>query len=558
MAMDQPKTRLVTLYRLSDISASYEGMWDALMEHVGEQRLRELGAYPDLTDVDGQPAVWTGFQGPTRVAAWCADAATTTGLPMPYRAAHAGGVLLFVVDGTVYEISYGSGRHLFPDEVRDQRFGLRFLIRCLDPGRVQAIVRRRPDARGRTDSTLVPAGAPVWTLGIMESAEIVRRVGGLADDLDVTYATKSGTSIKVTGGTGLQMRLAVSPGALVADIREVERVCREREPHESFAFIDYIQPIATPAKKAELDAQFDELLGTTDGDGRVVPVVPVPALDDLSAAHSFTLQIGPGTPPARDQLEFRYFLQRTLPMRAGTRMAALRKGHVRMNADDDGTEVLARVRADRWLEAHVCDADERRFFYMDGNWYEIGDQYVQASRHEIACLFPDQPSIDLPPWYLPSGRDEGEYNANVPCVRGDYVCLDKNKRVRDPLGPSRSSLEICDLLGPDNELIHVKRAKGSAPLSHLFSQGLVSAQTLRYGPHEAREQFAAEVRRLGKGKTLDPAFRPKKVVFAILMENGKELTADSLYPFSQVTLAHVARVLGTYDIEVEVIGIPAA
>jgi uncharacterized protein (TIGR04141 family) len=119
-------------------------------------------------------------------------------------------------------------------------------------------------------------------------------------------------------------------------------------------------------------------------------------------------------------------------------------------------------------------------------------------------------------------------------------------------------VEICDLLGPDNELIHVKRAKGSAPLSHLFSQGLVSVQTLRYGPHEAREQFAVEVTRLGKGKTLDPDFRPKKVVFAILMENGKELAADTLYPFSQVTLAHVARVLGTYDIEVEVIGIRAA
>jgi hypothetical protein len=33
---------------------------------------------------------------------------------------------------------------------------------------------------------------------------------------------------------------------------------------------------------------------------------------------------------------------------------------------------------------------------------------------------------------------------------------------------------------------------------------------------------------------------------------------DTLYPFSQVTLAHVARVLGTYGIDVEVIGIPAA
>jgi uncharacterized protein (TIGR04141 family) len=558
VGMNQPKTRPVTLHRLSDIPATHDGMWDALMEHAGEKRLRELGAYPDLTDVDGQPAVWTGFQGPTRAATWCADAAITTGVPMPYETADAGGVLLFVVDGIVYEISYGSGCHLFPDEVHDQRFGLRFLIRCLDPGRVQAIVRRRPDARGRTDSTLVPSGVPVWTLGIMESAEIVRRVGGLADDLDVTYATKTGTSTKVTGGAGLQMRLAVAPGALVADVREVERVCRERKPHESFAFIDYIQPIASTKKKAELDARFDGLLGTSDGGGQVVPVVPVPALDDLSAAHSFTLQIGSGTPPPRDQLELRYFLQRTRPMRADTRMAALRKGHVRMNADDGGTEALARLRADRWLEAHVSDADGRRFFYMDGHWYEIGDQYVQASRHEIARLFPHQPSLDLPPWYLASGRDEGNYNAHVPCVRGGYVCLDKNKRVRDPLGRSRSSVEICDLLGPDNELIHVKRAKGSAPLSHLFSQGLVSVQTLRYGPHAAREQFATEVRRLGKGKTLDPDFRPKKVVFAILMENGKELTADTLYPFSQVTLAHVARVLGTYDIEVEVIGIRAA
>jgi uncharacterized protein (TIGR04141 family) len=103
----------------------------------------------------------------------------------------------------------------------------------------------------------------VWTLGIRESAEIVRRVGGLANDLDVTYATKSGTSIKVTGGTGLQLRLAVAPGALAADIREVERVCRERKPDESFAFSDYIQPIASTAKKAELDARFDGLLGTS-------------------------------------------------------------------------------------------------------------------------------------------------------------------------------------------------------------------------------------------------------------------------------------------------------
>ncbi len=53
-------------------------------------------------------------------------------------------------------------------------------------------------------------------------------------------------------------------------------------------------------------------------------------------------------------------------------------------------------------------------------------------------------------------------------------------------------------------------------------------------------------------------FKPTKVVYAILLPNGKQLTPDTLFPFSQATLAHTARILGTYDINVEVIGIPAA
>jgi uncharacterized protein (TIGR04141 family) len=57
---------------------------------------------------------------------------------------------------------------------------------------------------------------------------------------------------------------------------------------------------------------------------------------------------------------------------------------------------------------------------------------------------------------------------------------------------------------------------------------------------------------------LPDGFMPKKVVFAILMDNGKELGPDTLFPFSQVTLAHTARILGTYGIETDVLGIPAA
>ena len=54
-----------------------------------------------------------------------------------------------------------------------------------------------------------------------------------------------------------------------------------------------------------------------------------------------------------------------------------------------------------------------------------------------------------------------------------------------------------------------------------------------------------------------PHFKPTKAVYAILPENGKDLTPETLFPFSQATLAHAARILGIYGIVVDVIGIPA-
>jgi uncharacterized protein (TIGR04141 family) len=46
-------------------------------------------------------------------------------------------------------------------------------------------------------------------------------------------------------------------------------------------------------------------------------------------------------------------------------------------------------------------------------------------------------------------------------------------------------------------------------------------------------------------------------VYAILLPKGKQLRPDTLFPFSQATLAHAARILGTYGISVEIVGIPA-
>jgi uncharacterized protein (TIGR04141 family) len=559
--MKQNRTRHTTLHRLIPrVRASYDSMWNAYTDHVSEEHLAEMGAVVQRIRVAEAPAIWIGVPGVSDRAEWCKDASITTGLDLPFTDCRSSGVLLIGLDDTAYAMSYGAGYVLIPDRLKDRRFGMSFVVRRLNPEQVSDVVRRRPDGRGRTDSTLVAAGAPVWTLGITENAEIIRRIGGRAKDLKTTFGARDARPVNVEGSTGLRTRYAVEPDKLIADIREIERVCREEEPDPAFGFVEHVQPVTDPDTLAALSGELEALLAWDDADlaaEYLVPVVPGSVLKHYHEARSITVKIGSvSTTVPHGTLKLDDILRRTRLQGDGARLAALQKGRVALNSDEDGRQVLACADADHWLEASLS-LGPRRFVLLDGEWFEIGADYVRTSRDAIAHLFPAVPSIALPAWSLSSRQAERDYNEFVAARFPDqFLCLDRNQGMRSPLG-ARSSLEACDLLGPGNELIHVKRASGSAPLSHLFFQGLISAETLMASA-AARQQFGSAVAALPRGRVLPEDFRPRKVVYAILLENGKELGADTLFPFSQASLAHAARTLGMYDIDVEVIGIPAA
>ncbi|MGH3281215.1 MAG: TIGR04141 family sporadically distributed protein, partial [Trebonia sp.] len=363
----------------------------------------------------------------------------------------------------------------------------------------------------------------------------------------------------VEGSVGLRMRFGVEPGALVADIRECARVCRDEQPDPALEFIEHVQPVTDADTEALLDLEFETLLAGPVGeaDEQLLPVVPTSVLERYGEARSFTVKVGHAHGCVVPSLELRDIMRRTQVQRDGERVKALRGGRISLNSDSAGNDVLGEARADKWIEANVS-LGAHRFFLLDGEWFEIGVDYVRASRAEIAPLFPVEPSVVLPPWSVSDHRTEYDYNLfAADRSLGEYLCLDKNRAVRNPLD-ARSSVEACDLLGPGNELIHVKRAAGSAPLSHLFAQGVNSAQYLVTGPAAVRERFVQTVRGLPRGRVLPADFRPRTVVYAILLKNGKELTPTTLFPFSQATLAQAARLLGTYGIRVEVVGIPDA
>jgi uncharacterized protein (TIGR04141 family) len=69
------------------------------------------------------------------------------------------------------------------------------------------------------------------------------------------------------------------------------------------------------------------------------------------------------------------------------------------------------------------------------------------------------------------------------------------KKIHTPM--HKHGIEVCDLLGPANEFIHVKRLRGSDDASHQFAQALVSTEALLLDP-QARLKFAQRVTQLSK------------------------------------------------------------
>jgi uncharacterized protein (TIGR04141 family) len=64
------------------------------------------------------------------------------------------------------------------------------------------------------------------------------------------------------------------------------------------------------------------------------------------------------------------------------------------------------------------------------------------------------------------------------------------------------SVEVCDVLTANRQLIHVKLKFGSRDLSHLFSQGFVSA-TLLQSDSVFREATHKKIKELGGDGSFD-------------------------------------------------------
>ncbi|WP_225850625.1 DUF6119 family protein [Streptomyces sp. HPF1205] len=429
-------------------------------------------------------------------ADWCSAVEGITGLQVNERSHSAAGLVLMRTGQGVYALSYGVGAHMLDPYFRDDDFGLEFATRCLDEAGVIKVRNQIMDGRGRVDEYSVARGERIDGFGLDRFGAIVRRICGTVSGIELT-SLRSGRAQRVKvecAESTIKLPLATSPEEFLSDLRAVEEVCAREEPLPELGFVARVRALDPRGRKAtDAQAVLERLL--TDPDSpRLAIGVPESCQEGFGSAQSFRLTRGARSVTTTD-MDLPALLDSIRDAEEGHRMKALGQVQVMMYSDDDQrTPASASTKGRDWLIADIPVATDR-CFYGQGKWYEVGEGFIETLEEELQELFGKEPTVVLPPW--PEGErdskgrdkhDEGWYNERA-AERTGYILFDKKSIVTGKF--NGGGLEICDLLGPENQLICVKKATsstGTAPLNHLFAQAVTAVETLR-GDGRIRSQF---------------------------------------------------------------------
>jgi uncharacterized protein (TIGR04141 family) len=204
------------------------------------------------------------------------------------------------------------------------------------------------------------------------------------------------------------------------------------------------------------------------------------------------------------------------------------------------------------IVAEIPDGAGRLFVLSGGTWYQIEEDFAR----QVADAVNDR-SRD--PEFLPLrlvSETEPAYNQRAALETGFHRldgCLAR------PAGAA-SPLEFCDLLCNDGRIVHVKRRSRSSTLSHLFAQGLLSAE-LFVRERTFRTDLVAKLTERGQSAAaaLIPESRPDpavwEIVYAVLSDSGPDDT-ESLPFFSQLNFKIAAERLENLNYRVSLRQIP--
>jgi uncharacterized protein (TIGR04141 family) len=419
-------------------------------------------------------------------------------------------------------VTFGQGRHLLSSDAFEDRFGLRVALNCIDEKRIKSIDKQSFDAIASHTQEQASQEANAIEFGFDIERDILRAVTGTPKHEDF--------GLRLTGMEALNAHVRIGLNQLHELLEQYHKKFLDTSYRQNFQWVDQIREVADPTLEEELN---DLVVGMIRNQQFDRCWLAVPDILDWSRVSGFRFSTADKKPELYD-VHLKRFVEH-LQNPAHLSLTLLKSKSIYCMG---GNDLLIR----KWsvFNCLYCELDYKGGSYVlnAGKWYILQNDFVKQIDDSFAKV----------PKYFGSfleydHKNEGKYNEALVASNTSQFCLMDKKLTY--LG---GAMEFCDVFSKNKELIHIKRYGGSATLSHLFYQGVASAELFKM---EQEYRRAVRAKLPTAFRTFDATERPKSeeyhVVYGIISQSDKPLWMPF---FSRVGVRHAVRRLQAFGYKV--------
>jgi uncharacterized protein (TIGR04141 family) len=396
--------------------------------------------------------------------------------------------------------------------------------------------------------------ADLQGFGIDIDRDLLRLAAGSPRDL--TFART------LAGKDALTLHTRTSRTDVIEKCKKALTVYRADDYKKDFAFIDFVAPVRQRELLEKLDAlAFADLASLVNGGISDLHIALPDILDPEEGIDIgyYGLGLRSGAKPPHTQLAIEDYIAE---LKAGDfsqipDMAALRASHeVRVIADGEGDKKRKR----KIYDCFVFEVTHQNNIYVlfGGEWFAVDKDFHASVESDFNKLVSANPFVSST-----TKTNEREFIKELNNHK-DLLNLDQVKL--SPDGMPGANLEPCDFLSTVKQFIHLKDGHGSAPISHLWNQGVVSAEAFvrdakfRKDLRSATKARQKKFKKSGFDKIL-PDGRSKPIpsdftiVFGIMRGRYKKSATLGIPFFSKISLRAVAdriQLMG-YGVEIHLV-----
>ncbi len=478
-----------------------------------------------------------------------------TDSPLELRNKHCAAILfLEVASGgstRTFALAFGGGHLALQPDAFERNFGLKVALNSIARADLKNLDVATLEATSFQKRVQASRKSDLGDFGIDTEQDLLRLAGGVPTD--ASFANS------LTGKDALTLTAKISASALTDKCKEALKLFDATDYKKDYAFIDQISPVRendlVTALDALLFAEIERLLEDKGSDLHLT----IPEIIDPEATHEigyFGTGFRPGGKTGYDELAIEDYVAE---LKAGkpseiTSIADVKTGQeIRVVVDGQGDKKRRKRVYDCfvWEVTHSAKA----YVLFAGDWYCIEKQFHASVEADFQKFLVANPFIAKTTATNEQKLIE-ELDKDPDLLKMDQVKV-------SPAGAAGANLEPCDFLSRDKAFIHLKDGHGSAPISHLWSQGVVATESfVRDEAFRVAARKAAIVRQKKTGKTgfetLLPDGRSKpvpseyKVIFGILRHPYQRSKKLGLPFFSKVSLRAAATRIELMGFTVEV------